>query len=411
MAPRFSEAAAPPGGRGAEEGSGGAAPTVLVADDSALLRRVLSDLIAASGEFRVVATARDGLDAVEKVRAYQPDLVTMDLAMPVLDGLEAIARIMREGPRPIVVVSARAGGGAAEAIRALELGAVDLVAKPEGGAGAAGADALRALGPRLLEALRAAAAAVVTSPTRAPSDRRPAIAAREARAGADRTQLAGPARPAVAAVPVAAVPGGARAVVVVAASTGGPRALADLLPALPTGQGAAVLVVQHMPAGFTQSLAQRLAGLCGGRVTEARAGSPLLADTIYVAPGDWHMRVRGAPGTATLALDQEAPLWGVRPAADHLFRSAAEVFGPRVVGVVLTGMGRDGTEGLWAVRRAGGATLAQDRSTSVVYGMPHAALEAGAASEAVPLDRMAARVAAVLRRLAEGEGEGEGEGR
>jgi two-component system chemotaxis response regulator CheB len=343
---------------------------VLVVDDSALIRKVLSDIITASDEFGVVATARNGLDALEKVQAYRPDLVTMDISMPVLDGLGAIGRIMREAPRPIVVVSARAGRDSAEAIRALELGAVDLVEKP----GAGGAEAAE-LAPRLLAALRAAAAADVSGA--APQVTAPSLATR---AGVEA--------------------GAARAALAVAASAGGPRALAEMLPALPAGLDAATLVVQHMPRGFTRSLAERLDGLCALRVLEAETGAPVRADTIYVAPGDLHMRVRGAAGSATIELGQDPPLWGVRPAADHLFQSVAEVFGAATVGVVLTGMGRDGAAGLGAIRRAGGATLAQDRATSVVYGMPHAAVQADAAQDVLPLGRMAERSAAELRRRA-----------
>ena len=355
-----------------EPGPGAAGPTVLVVDDSALMRRILQDLIAVSGEFRVVATARNGLDAIRKVEAFEPDLITMDITMPDLDGLGAIEQIMRARPRPIVVVSARAGRGTAEAIRALELGAVDLVEKPEGGSAAE----LQTLGPRLLAALRAAAAA-------------------------DRGQLrsAAPPRPRPAPPAAgAATAGAARVAVVVAASTGGPRALAEFLPALPAPLGAAVLVVQHMPAGFTRSLAERLAGLCGRRVVEAEQDAVVAPEAVYVAPGDYHMRVAGTAGAATVALTREPPLWGVRPAADHLFRSAAEVFGAAAVGVVLTGMGRDGAEGLWAIRRAGGGTLAQDRGTSVVYGMPNAAVQAGAVNDVVPLEAMAGRVADEIRR-------------
>jgi len=300
--------------------------------------------------------------------------------MPELDGLAAIEEIMRTLPRPIVVVSARAGRGTAEAIRALELGAVDLVEKPEGGGGGGGGGGAAeppTLGPRLLEALRAAAAA-------------------------ERVQLRSLAPPRPPAPGPAPAPGrsagAARLAVVVAASTGGPRALGEFLPALPADLGAAVLVVQHMPAGFTRSLAERLAGLCGRRVVEAEQGAPVAADAVYVAPGDFHMRVLGAAGAAAVALTRDPPLWGVRPAADHLFRSVAGVFGRAAVGVVLTGMGRDGAEGLWAIRRAGGGTLAQDRGTSVVYGMPHAAVLAGAVEDVVPLERMADRVADEVRR-------------
>jgi len=354
--------------------SSSAPRSVLVVDDSALIRRVLADIVSASGEFQVVATARDGSDALAKVRSHRPDVVTMDLSMPGLDGLAAIERIMAESPRPIVVVSARAGRSCAEAIRALELGAVELVEKPEAGAAAEQAS----LGPRLLAALRAAAAAdlsaFVERPRAAPAGARPRD-----------------------------VPGAARTVLAIAASAGGPRALAVLLPGLRTGLGAATLVVQHMPRGFTKSLAERLDGLCAARVVEAEHGAIVAADTVYVAPGDWHMRVRGGPGTARIALSREDLLWGVRPAADHLFRSVADAFGPRAVGLVLTGMGRDGADGLAAIRRAGGATLAQDRGTSTVFGMPHAAVEAGAVEEVAPLASLAERsVAAIERRAAVG---------
>jgi len=343
---------------------------VLVVDDSALMRRVLSDVIAASPDFRVAGIARNGLDALAKIRTYEPELVTMDLAMPELDGLGAIERIMRESPRPVVVVSAKAGRDSTEAIRALELGAVDLVEKPTG-PGAAGQAAL--LGPRLLAALRAAAQA-------------------------DRAQLrALQARPPSHRRAVAA-PGAVRFVVAVAASTGGPRALVELLPSLPPGLAAAVLVVQHMPAGFTRSLAERLDGICELRVLEATHGARVEADTVYVAPGDYHMRVRAAAGGPVVELTQDPPLWGVRPAADLLLRSVAETFGPAALGAVLTGMGRDGAEGLAAIRRAGGTTFAQDRGSSVVYGMPQAAVQAGAVCEVVPLGALAERVVAEIRR-------------
>ena len=345
---------------------------VLVVDDSPFFRRLITDVVEGSGEFRVVATARDGMDALRKVRAHAPDVVLMDLEMPELDGLGAIGYIMAESPRPIVVVSAYLGPGAVAAIRALELGAVDLVAKEDERSAVAAAR----FGERLLTALRAARMADV---------KRLAM-------GEQRAAVAPP-------IAVPRTPGQARRIVAIAASTGGPRALAEIVPHLPIGLEAAVLIVQHMPPKFTKSLAERLASQSRLRVVEAEDRMPIMADTAYVAPGDYHMRVASGPSGPHVTLDQEPSVWGVRPAADPLFGSVARLFGARAVGVVLTGIGRDGAEGLRQMHAAGGIGIAQDRESATIYGMPGAALNAGGVRYVLPTAQIADRIVVELKLM------------
>ncbi|HYH80850.1 MAG TPA: chemotaxis response regulator protein-glutamate methylesterase [Longimicrobium sp.] len=370
----------------AREGRPGRPHTVLVVDDSAFMRRVITDILSATDEFRVVGTARDGNDALRKVHQLDPDLVTMDVEMPGLDGLTALGYIMSETPRPVVMLSAYTVEGGDATMRALDYGAVDFIAKPSGTISLN----LESVADQLLDALRAAATAnLAMIPVRV--SRRahapPSSVLVDPRApvdlGARRREAAPPRRKRRRATPGG---GTSEVAVAVTASTGGPRALAELLPRIRVPLGAAVLVVQHMPPHFTRTFADRLDGLGGLPVTEAEDGEPVRADHVYMAPGDFHMRVVRADGVPRISLSQEPTIWGVRPAADPLFRSVAEVYGERAVGVVLTGMGRDGAEGLREIVGAGGAGIAQDRRTSVIYGMPQAAGEV--AQTILPLDEI-----------------------
>jgi two-component system, chemotaxis family, protein-glutamate methylesterase/glutaminase len=346
--------------------------TVLVVDDSPFVRRVIVDLIARDPGFVVVGEAGDGHEAIAQVHTLHPDLVTLDVEMPGLDGLQTLGYIMSEIPRPVVMLSALDSvGGADLTLRALELGAVDFVRKPSR------ADALDevTLGDRLLQALRAAVGGNFRG---APVLARPRVSAEHAVITDHDAQFA----------------------VVIAASTGGPRALAEIVPALPSGLAVAVLIAQHMPAGFTESLARRLDALSALRVVEARDGVRVRAGWGYVAPGGRHTRVtRDAAGVARLEVRDGPAIHGVRPAADPLLASAAECFGGRCVGVVLTGMGRDGADGLAAVRLAGGFAIVQDRETSIVHGMPAAALAQAGADRVAPLEGVAATIGEGLARV------------
>jgi two-component system chemotaxis response regulator CheB len=344
-------------------------PSVLVVDDSAFMRKLVTELIEGSNEFRVLGTARHGLDALQKVQTLNPDIVTLDIEMPELDGLGALERIMREAPRPVVMLTAATGAGDELALRALEHGAVEFVRKPSGPISLD----LAVIRDELLGALRAAA---------------------QVNLGGVRDLALHAAR-----LPDASsVPGGAsQFVIAIAASTGGPRALAELVPALPAQLNASVLIVQHMPPGFTKTLADRLDSLSALTVREAVHGETIEPGHAYVAPGGQHMRVQSVGRTRVIALDDSPPIWGVRPSADPLFRSVADAAGSAAIGVVLTGMGRDGAAGLRTIRDAGGTGIAQDKESSIIFGMPQAAAMAGGATHVLPLAGIASALATLVR--------------
>jgi two-component system chemotaxis response regulator CheB len=334
------------------------------------MRRLIGEIIDASPDFRVVGTARNGHEALKQIHALEPDIVTLDVEMPELDGVQTLGYIMSETPRAVVMLSAAASqGGVDLTLRCLELGAVDFVRKPSGPISAD----LSSVATTLINALRAAT----------------------------QVNLAGVqalARPRfVTQAPAVRARSGATTAVAIASSTGGPRALAEVIPGLPRDLDAAVLVVQHMPPGFTRSLANRLDGMSELRVTEAEHGDAVVVNRVYLAPGGLHMRVvSDGPGAWRIALDESPAVHGVRPSADRLFQSVAEQFGRASIGVVLTGMGKDGAEGLREMRGAGGIGIVQDRATSTIYGMPQAALLRAGAEHVVGLADVAPTIVSSL---------------
>lgn len=346
---------------------------VLVVEDSRFMRGVIRAILATDPAIDVVGTAADGLEAVEAVMALRPDVVTMDVDMPRADGLAAVERIMAERPTPIVMISAHTRRDSAAAIRALELGAVDFVAKPSFTVDL-GLDNLRE------EILRKVRVAARVRPVRT--------------AGRPRST---PGAPGAAPAPRAADearPSDWTPCVVIAASTGGPAALLAIAPELPADLPAAVVVVQHMPAAYTGALAAALAARCPLPVREAADGEWLRRGTVYINPGGQHLTL--APGGRVVLHPPPTPD-GQCPSADLAMMSVARRAGTQCIGVILSGMGHDGAAGARAVRRAGGLVIAQDEATSVVYGMPRAAIETGAVNAVVALDEIASTIDRYVR--------------
>ncbi len=337
---------------------------VMIVDDSATARVILSKHLATDPEIEVVGWARDGIEAVEKVKTQRPDVVTLDVEMPRIDGLQALEHVMRENPTPVIMVSALTHEGAQATIRALELGAIDFVLKPTRG----GVPALREVVYELCSKVRSAARANVLASV---------AAAHESKV-----------RPRMA-LPTKSISAWQDNVVVIASSTGGPQALSGVLASLPADTAVPILVVQHMPEGFTGPLAERLNELGPLRVDEAQPGSKLLPGQVLLAPGGQHTTITRS---GEVRLNDGPKECGVRPSANVAMESLAQVYGAATVGVVLTGMGRDGTRGAGLIRAAGGKVIAQDEPSCVVYGMPKSVVRAGYADRVVPLPRIATEV-------------------
>jgi two-component system chemotaxis response regulator CheB len=350
---------------------------VLVVDDSAFMRKVLRELLESDPLIQVVGTARDGQDGVRQALALQPDVVTMDIEMPRLDGFGALRELMAARPTPVVMVSSHTQEGAEATIKALTMGAVDFVAKPSGSISLN----MHVTRDELIAKVKGAAGAT-------PRYRRVLAELPPLRREIPRLAAA-PVDAAQVEVPV-------QRVVAIGCSTGGPGALHQIIPRLPADLPAAYLVVQHMPPGFTKSLAHRLNEISAVRVKEAEEGDALQSGQVLLAPGGFHMVV-GSDGR--IQLNQEPALHGVRPAVDKLFESVAPLYGERLIGVILTGMGYDGAKGLGQMKRRGAQTIVEDASTCIVYGMPKVAIELGLADQVLPVHEIAE---AVIRLVREG---------
>jgi len=345
---------------------------VLVADDSAFARKVLRQTLAADARIDVVDIARDGLDALEKIAALQPDVVTLDLVMPQLDGLGVLEAIRTMPSPPRVVVVTMSDADSALGVAALRAGAFDVVHKPT----ALATDRLYELGDELVHKVLLAASAPSPVPA-APSSQRSTGDA--------------PAPESIAPTPTRT------SVLVIGASTGGPRAVAQVLTRFPSDMPIPIAVVLHMPAGYTDAYARRLDGDCALEVLEAKEGMTLEAGRVVVARAGIHLRVeRNAAGALAAALDVKPVEALHRPSVDTLFESAARVLKDRALAVVLTGMGEDGLHGARAIRAAGGRVLVEHASTCVVHGMPRAVAANGLANAEVPLEEMAAAILAAL---------------
>lgn len=335
---------------------------VLVVDDSAILRKLITEALRTDREIEVVGTASNGREALRKAPLLRPDVITLDIEMPVMDGLTALEKLRQIYPQgKVIMFSSLTEKGAKETIRALSLGAVDFATKPS-------TKSLNQSLERIREELIPKIKSVVPRPgprrtsvsplrPKRPLLRRPVVKRREA--------------------------------VAIGVSTGGPKALAEVIPKLPGHFPAPIFIVQHMPPIFTAQLASRLDQISPLKVVEAAEGNPVVAGKVYVAPGDKHMEVTVRGGIKVIRLHKGPPENSCRPAVDVLFRSVAEVYGAQSVGIIMTGMGQDGLVGAKKMKEKGALIVAQDESTSVVYGMPRAVVEAGLADYVLPLGEIA----------------------
>lgn len=389
---------------------------VLIADDSAFMRKVLSDLFNRQIDFEVAGTAINGRDAIDKVKKLQPDVLTLDVTMPVMDGLNALAIIMEECPVPVVMVSSATQKGSDATIRALAMGAVDFISKAGGPI-----SKIDTIAEEILTKCRSAAKAHVSKYRTSATDSKPLIykpripdppTVKKIEVKR-KTGLVLGQKPTIKKIPSVNVPppspipnasatvngnGLGKKLVLIGTSTGGPQALQAVITRLPGNLPCGVVVVQHMPAGFTRSLADRLNAISEIAVKEAEHDEIIKAGQVYIAPGDFQLRIAPSIGGGRkIVLSKDPPVGNHRPAVNVMFDSAAQ-FGRDLVSVIMTGMGSDGCIGMKKIKANGGYSIAQDEQSCVVYGMPKAVVDAGLADEVRPLTKIAEAIVEAVRR-------------
>lgn len=342
---------------------------VLIVDDSAVVRNLLSRILSSDGDIEVVGTAPDPFVAREKIVALSPDVITLDIEMPRMDGITFLEKLMRHRPIPTIIVSSLSARGSEMALRALEVGAVDVVAKPAIDV----TKALTEIGGAVVEAVKMASKARL------------------------QPRLSMPAGSEIKKTAATALAKTTHQILAVASSTGGTEALKALLVNLPANIPGTV-IVQHIPPVFSKAFANSLNKLCPFEVKEAEHGDRVGPGRVLIAPGNFHMELTRSGAYYYVHLNQEPPIHGVRPAADNLMRSVAKHAGANAVGLVLTGMGKDGAQGLLEMKSAGSFNIAQDEASCVVFGMPKEAIEAGAIHKVLPLDRIAAELMDQFKR-------------
>lgn len=332
---------------------------VFVVDDSAFMRKLIMEIINREPGLEVAGYARNGQDALDKLRKLDVDVITLDVEMPVMDGLETLQQIMKERPRPVVMLSSLTRAGSETTLQALTLGAVDFISKPSGSISLD----LDTISKEIIEKIRLAASARLQQPKK----------------------IVPLTKPAIPLIPSSPTTGAANKLVIIGSSTGGPKAIEEVFTQIPANLPAGIVVVQHMPKDFTRSFAERLNSLFPFSVKEAANGDLVENGKVLIAPGDYHMVI--SPDRR-IRLNQEERVMFLRPAIDVTMEGLSRIYGKSIIGVILTGMGRDGAKGMAGIKQAGGITIAQDKNTSTIYSMPRVVAEEGNADYILPLDKI-----------------------